>query len=91
VHSIRIYVATGCHLCDRAVEVVGLVCAELRLTYDTVDIAADSELEVRYREHIPVVEIDGVRAFTYFVQPDALRGRLAQRLSAPHEDGIGRM
>jgi hypothetical protein len=44
--------------------------------YEQVDISGDAELEARYREHLPVVEIDGERAFTYFVQPDALRRRL---------------
>ena len=43
-----------------------------------VDISGDSELEARYREWLPVVEIDGERAFTYFVYPDALLQRLAQ-------------
>lgn len=38
-----------------------------------VDIGGDPELEARYREHLPVVEIDGERAFTYFVDADALR------------------
>jgi len=33
-------------------------------------------LEAAYREHIPVVEIDGERAFTHFVPPQALRERL---------------
>jgi Glutaredoxin-like domain (DUF836) len=42
-----------------------------------VDIGGDPELEARYREHLPVIEIDGERAFTYFVEPDALRARLA--------------
>jgi hypothetical protein len=41
-------------------------------------IDGDPELEARYRELLPVVEIDGEQAFVYFVQPDALRGRLAQ-------------
>ena len=41
-----------------------------------IDIATDAELEARYRELIPVVEIDGKQAFTYFVQPDALRRKL---------------
>ena len=45
---------------------------------EEVDISGDAELEARYREWLPVVEIDGKRAFTYFVQPDALRRRLAQ-------------
>ena len=43
-----------------------------------IDISGDPELERRFRELIPVVEIDGAQAFTYFVQPEALRRRLAQ-------------
>jgi hypothetical protein len=41
-----------------------------------VDIGNDPQLEAAYRELIPVVEIDGERAFTYFVDGDALRERL---------------
>ena len=43
---------------------------------EEIDITDDPELERRYRERIPVVEIDGEEAFTYFVHPDALRRRL---------------
>jgi glutaredoxin-like protein DUF836 len=43
-----------------------------------VDIGGDPELESRFRELIPVVEIDGRQAFAYFVQPDALRRKLTQ-------------
>ena len=67
------YTAADCHLCDRALEVVEQVCAG---DFERVDIAGSPELEAAYREAIPVVEIDGERAFTYFVQPDALRQRL---------------
>jgi hypothetical protein len=52
--------------------------SELPFELEEVDISGDAELEERYRELLPVVEIDGVRAFTYFVQPDALRRKLAQ-------------
>ena len=47
-----------------------------------VDISGDPELERRYRELLPVVEIDGEQAFTYFVPPDALRRKLAQALGS---------
>ena len=67
------YTAADCHLCDRALQVVEQVCAG---DFERVDIAGSPELEAAYREAIPVVEIDGERAFTYFVQPDALRQRL---------------
>ncbi len=43
-----------------------------------MDIGGDPELESSYREWIPVVEIDGERAFTYFVEPEALRRKVAQ-------------
>jgi hypothetical protein len=44
---------------------------------EEVDIEGDPELEARYREWLPVVEVDGERVFTYHVHPDALRRRLA--------------
>jgi glutaredoxin-like protein DUF836 len=53
--------------------VVDQVCAG---DFQRVDIGGDPELEAAYRASIPVVEIDGERAFTYFVQPEALRRRL---------------
>jgi len=70
------YTAEGCRLCERALEVVREVEAELGFDLVLVDIGGDPTLEARYREHLPVVEIDGERAFTYFVQPEALRARL---------------
>lgn len=66
--------AQGCHLCERALEVVEQVCAG---DFERVDIGDDPALEAAYRASIPVVEVDGERAFTYFVQPEALRRRLA--------------
>ena len=41
-----------------------------------VEIDGDPELEARYREWLPVVEIDGARAFVYHVWPADLRRRL---------------
>jgi hypothetical protein len=43
---------------------------------DFVDIGGTPELEARFRELIPVVEIDGQLAFTYFVDAEALDQRL---------------
>jgi hypothetical protein len=46
---------------------------DVGVSYRAVDITGDEELEGRYREWLPVVEIDGRRAFVYYVDPDALR------------------
>jgi hypothetical protein len=45
--------------------------------FEEVDVGGDPELEARYREWLPVVEIDGRRAFVYYVDPQALRRKLA--------------
>ena len=49
---------------------------ELGFELEEVDIGGDAELEARYREWLPVVEIDGVRVFVYYVQPDAFRRKV---------------
>jgi hypothetical protein len=51
---------------------------ELGFELHEIAIDGNPDLETRYRELIPVVEIDGEQAFVYFVQPDALRRKLAQ-------------
>jgi Glutaredoxin-like domain (DUF836) len=71
-----VYTAEGCSLCGRALEVVREVGEDVELALEVVDIGGDPELESRYREHLPVIEIDGERAFTHFVDPDALRTAL---------------
>ena len=44
---------------------------------DEIDIGGDPELESRYREWLPVVEIDGERAFVYYVDREAFRRKVA--------------
>jgi len=56
--------------------VLDSVRAEHPFELEEVDIAGDPELEARYREWLPVIEVDGERVFTYHVHPDALIRRL---------------
>jgi hypothetical protein len=46
--------------------------------YEDVDITGDERLEELYREWLPVVEIDGERAFVYYVDEGAYRRKLSQ-------------
>ncbi len=57
--------------------------AELGFGLEVVDIGGDEELETRYRVELPVVEIDGERAFAYFVEAEELRERLAVPPTSP--------
>jgi hypothetical protein len=73
-----LYHAVDCSLCDRARSVIADLRAQDAFDLEEVDITGDPELEGRYREWLPVVEIDGERVFTYYVHPEAFRRRLAQ-------------
>jgi Glutaredoxin-like domain (DUF836) len=77
--SVTLYYADGCHLCERALEVVHAAQARTPFTLELVDIGGVAALEAEYREHLPVIEIDGIRAFTYFVSVDALLIRIKPR------------
>jgi hypothetical protein len=71
-----LYSGRGCHLCERA---RSTLVAELGDDgFEEVEIDGDAELESRHREWLPVVEIGGERAFVYFVDPGALRRKVAQ-------------
>ena len=77
IHKVVLYHAPGCHLCERARATLDSLRTELGFELSEVDISGDGELERRYRELLPVVEIDGEQAFVYYVQPDAFRRKLA--------------
>jgi glutaredoxin len=77
--QVVLYTAEGCSLCTRALDVLRDAAGELAFELRVVDIGGDPELDARYRERLPVVEIDGEPAFTYFVEPDSLRARIAGR------------
>jgi hypothetical protein len=50
--------------------------AESAFELEEIDIGGNPELEAGYREWLPVVEIDGERAFVYYVDPDAFRRKV---------------
>ncbi len=59
---------------------------EIGFEVELVDVHGIPELEARYRELLPAIEIDGELAFTYFVDGEALRERLRAVPPAPEED-----
>ena len=75
--QVVLYTAPGCHLCDLARETIGAVRDEVQFDLREIDITGDDDLERRYRVLLPVVEIDGTRAFVFEVEPDAFRRKLA--------------
>ena len=76
IHRVVVYHAADCHLCERALAQVRALREELEFELEEVAIDGNPELEAAYRELIPIVEIDGERAFTYYVHEAAFRRRL---------------
>jgi glutaredoxin len=74
IPRVVLFTAQDCSLCARARDTLDRVGVE----YQAVDITGVAELEERYREWLPVVEIDGARAFVYFVDEAALRRKVSQ-------------
>jgi glutaredoxin len=83
-----LYKAEGCHLCELARAKLVELRGELGFELDEIAIDGDAELEARYRELIPVVEIDGERVCTYYVQPEPFRRKLAAAQGAAESAGL---
>jgi glutaredoxin len=88
--SVRVVLfrADGCHLCETAERKLAELRDELGFKLEQVSIDGDAELEERYRELIPVVEIDGERVCTYYVQPEPFRRKLAAAQATSREAGL---
>jgi glutaredoxin len=69
--------ARDCHLCADARAELERLGAELGFALAEVEIDGVPELERRYRERIPVVEIDGAEVATYHVFPGPFRRAFA--------------
>ncbi len=72
-----LYGRDGCCLCDEAKEILVRTRAKHPFVLQERDIDEDDELHRAYLERIPVVTIDGVEAFEFFVD----ESELVQRLS----------
>jgi glutaredoxin len=76
MRKVVVYFAQECHLCERARGTLAGLRREHEFDLEEVDIGGDADLEARYREWLPVVEIDGERAFVYYLDPTAFVHRI---------------
>ena len=75
---VTLFHAAGCHLCDSARQTLRRLREQAVFELAEIDITGVPELEAAYREWLPVVEIEGERAFVYFVQPEPFLRKLAR-------------
>jgi len=75
---LTLYGRPECHLCHEMRAVVDALRADVPFDLDEVDIDGDPALVAAYGEEIPVLLVNGRKAFKYRVTPAALRARLAR-------------
>jgi glutaredoxin len=76
---VTLYTRAGCHLCDEAKHVLAEARRRVEFAYEERDIDADDELRRLYNDEVPVVTIDGRKAFKYKVDMNEFLKRLARR------------
>lgn len=73
---VEIYSKADCCLCEEAKAVLERVRRQIPFDLREVDITGDPALYERFREEIPVVFVNGRKAFKYRVDERLLRQRL---------------
>ncbi len=73
---IEMFSRPGCHLCDDARDVIEQARSHYPFDFRIINIENDRELEAAYGTEIPVVRINGNRAFKYRVDSHQLERKL---------------
>ncbi len=79
MHDVVVYSRKDCHLCDVVKNTLIQVQGEADFRWREVDIDDDTELQLKFNDEVPVVFIDGRKAFKYRMDVSdflrVLRGR----------------
>jgi glutaredoxin len=73
-----LYGRSDCHLCHEMRAVVERVRRDVAFEVEEVDVDGDPALVAAYGHDVPVLLVNGRKAFKYRVDPGALRARLAR-------------
>jgi glutaredoxin len=71
-----IYSRPGCHLCEEAKKIMKSAGCDGEYVLQEIDIETDANLQERYRYDIPVITVDGQKAFKHRLTAKAFRERI---------------
>ena len=75
---LTLYSRPECCLCEAMQAILAQVQKDLPFTLEQIDISTDPELESRFGQEIPVLFVNGRKAFKYRLTAGELRRRLAR-------------
>ena len=76
--QLTLYTRTECPLCHEMRAVIERVARDVPLALELVDVDTDATLAAAYGDEVPVLVINGRKAFATRVDAAALRARLAR-------------
>jgi glutaredoxin len=74
--EVVVYTKPGCHLCDVVKDMLETLQASHAFHLRVVNILEDSEANQKFKEEIPVVFINGKKAFKYYLDEKQFLKRL---------------
>ena len=75
--QVVIYSRKGCHLCELVKESLSKLSRRGGFTWREVDVDSDSDLRRQFNDEVPVVFIDGRKAFKYRMDEQEFLRKLA--------------
>ena len=79
MHEVRIYSRRDCHLCEVVKETLRQMESLADFSWQEIDIDSDPELQRLYDQEVPVVFIDGRKAFKYRMDASDFLRKLGRR------------
>jgi glutaredoxin len=77
--AVTLYTRAGCCLCEEAGRTLAEARRRAEFDLEVVDIDRDPDLRRRYNDEVPVIAINGVKAFKYRVEMNELLKKLRAR------------
>ncbi len=75
--TVVVYSRKGCHLCEVVKESLSKLSRRGGFTWQEIDVDADNDLRRQFNDEVPVVFIDGHKAFKYRMDEQEFLRRLA--------------
>jgi glutaredoxin len=75
--DVVVYSRKGCHLCEVVKESLSKLSRRGGFTWHEIDVDADVELRRQFNDEVPVVFIDGRKAFKYRMDEQEFLRKLA--------------
>jgi glutaredoxin len=77
--QVTLYTRRGCHLCDEVKATLARLRRRAQFQLQEIDIDTDPELVRRFNDEVPVVFVEGKKAFKYFLNEQEFLRVLAAR------------